>query len=311
MTQNKKTIDVISVGSWTIYDHMFKVERLPRPGDTVTTTNNDQTVSTYYYGGCAPNNVVAASKLGAKTALISVVGKDFTSGGYRDYLTRLGVDISGVIEIDEEISGFSFLFSDKNGNAICISRLGASAQQNRFLPDSHVLASAKVVVLNYQFDSFSIKAASIAHQQGGIVIASGNLATSPKYMQEIINHVDYLICNTFELEQILESLNLKDIKELTQSKLNGLLVTKGKQGCSVFSGNEVVDLPAITSRQVKDPVGAGDSFVGGFATGLAFDYPVVEAARLGTSVASFVVEEIGCQTNLPSIEQAHDRLIND
>ncbi len=66
----------------------------------------------------------------------------------------------------------------------------------------------------------------------------------------------------------------------------------------------------LTDR-VVDVNGAGDSFVAGVATGLLRELPLIDAVRFGAGVASFVIEAVGCQTNLPTWEQAFARAFQD
>lgn len=74
----KKEIDVTAVGSWSNFDHIFQVDKLPVIGETVRINGPIENISKTYRGGCAPNIVATSATLGGKTALISVVGQDLT-----------------------------------------------------------------------------------------------------------------------------------------------------------------------------------------------------------------------------------------
>jgi sugar/nucleoside kinase (ribokinase family) len=50
---------------------------------------------------------------------------------------------------------------------------------------------------------------------------------------------------------------------------------------------------------LADPTGAGDAYRAGFLTAYEQKYPPLTCARIGTVTASFAVEKVGCQTNLP------------
>lgn len=304
-----KLLDVVAVGSWTNFDHLFQVDRLPMPGDTVQITSPIALIEKTYWGGCAPNNAAAAAKLGAKVGLISVVGDDFTSRGYYGYLASLGVDLSGLIIVRGDHSGHSFLFANPHGDAICISHIGASEKQETFEPDARVLSSGKVVIINYRFDKFTKVAAELAHDAGSFVIASGNLATSTQYAEDILRSTDMLICTKHELQQLLWQLGKDSLQQhLFDMGIQAVIETHGVDGSVIITQEARSEIPAVLSKNVIDPVGAGDGFVGGVATGLAFGYSLEDAVRLGAAVASFVVEAVGCQTNQPSWDQALQRL---
>jgi len=304
-----KPIDVVAVGSWTNFDHLFRVDKLPNPGDTVRITSNIDSVEKIYWGGCAPNNIVTASRLGAKSSLLSVVGEDFKTKGYFDYLKNIGVDLTGLTIVQSEHSGHSFLFSDTKGDAICISHVGVSDKQGDYEPDANILSMSKVLVCNYQFDLFTSKSAEVVHNAGGFVITSGNLATSSAYAIEILLNTDLLICTSHELDLLLEILKKNTIySNLFDFNIQAIIETRGVKGSVIRSRDSEIKIPAIISSNVIDPVGAGDAFAGAIATGLAFGWNIINSVKLGSAVASFVVEAIGCQTNLPSLDKAVERL---
>ncbi len=302
-----KRLDVVAVGSWTNVDHLFRVERLPAPGDTVRIVGPIEAVETTFWGGCAPNNAATAARLGAKAALVSVVGRDFRERGYQAHLSHLGVDLRGTIVLEDDLSGHSFLFSDPSGAAICLSHLGAAERQEEFDPPRELLADAKVVVVNYRFDQFGLRSAQAAAEAGACVIVSGSLSTAPDLVRPMVEATDVLICTAHEMGQLLLDLGLSARADLFALGIKALVETRGKEGSTVQTPDDEVQVPAVPAR-VVDPVGAGDAFVGGVAAGLAFGQSLVEAARLGAAVASFVVEASGCQTNLPTYPQAVERL---
>ena len=75
-------LDIVAVGSWTNFDHIFMVNSLPEPGGTVEISSPIERIQSTSFGGCAPNNVAAAATLGFSTGLISVVGDDYLRSGY-------------------------------------------------------------------------------------------------------------------------------------------------------------------------------------------------------------------------------------
>jgi len=309
-TMTDKTIDVVAVGSWTNFDHLFRVDQLPMLGDTVQIVSPIDSVEKTYWDGCAPNNAVAAAKLGASAALVSVVGRDFRDRGYQAYLEALSIDLRGTIVLEELLCGHSFLFSDPSGNAICISHIGAAAFQSQQVPKADVLASSKVAVINYTFDDFTLSAAQIASEAGSQVVVSGALMTAPDYAQAMVQSADLLVCTEHELDLLVTHLELSDKNALFDLGIQALVSTCGKQGSTLSTPEGECLIPAARPERVVDPVGAGDSFVGGMATALAFGLPLETALKLGAVVASYVIEAEGCQTNMPTRQQASSRLLD-
>lgn len=308
MSEMAPVLDVVAVGSWTNFDHLLEVESLPAPGDTVEIRSPIAEVERVYFGGCAPNIAVAAACLGAKAALVSVVGEDFHTRGYTEYLKERGVEQSGIQTIAGERCGHSFLFRDGEGNSVCISQIGVAARQHEFQPDARLLAAARAAVITYRFDKFTLQAARMARANGATVILSGALATTPTLTGDFVAAADLLVCTEHELAQVIALLDCADEAALLARGLRAIICTRGRQGARLIAADERADFPALLAPAVIDPTGAGDGFVGGLAAAIASGESLPAAIRLGASVASFVVEAIGCQTNLPTLAQAKARL---
>lgn len=300
--------DVVAVGSWTNFDHLLEVEALPAPGDTVRIRSAIDDVERVYFGGCAPNVAVAAARLGVRSALVSVVGEDFRARGYAAWLDECKVDQRGVRVVAGERCGHSFIFRDGDGASVCLSQLGVAARQEAFAPDAEVVAAARIAVITYRFDRFTLRAAQLARAGGARVILSGALATAPQLAAAFIDAADLLVCTDHELAQLVALPDCADADAMPANGLSAIVSTRGAAGAGWRTADAGGQVPAVAPQQVVDPTGAGDAFVAGLAAGLAQGQSLPEALRLGASVASFVVEAVGCQTNLPDMAAAQARL---
>ena len=72
-----KKLDILTAGSWAIFDHLFEVEKLPKKGETVNILSPVNDIGKTYWGGCSYNSAVAAAKLGLKSGVQTVEGEDF------------------------------------------------------------------------------------------------------------------------------------------------------------------------------------------------------------------------------------------
>ena len=300
--------DVVAIGSWTNFDHLLEVTSLPMPGDTVQIRSPVDEVERVYFGGCAPNVAVGAARLGARAALVSVVGDDFRTRGYSAWLDERGVDQRAVQLIAGERCGHSFLFRDAGGNSVCISQPGVAARQEEYAPDAATTAAGKVAVITCRFDRFTLCAAELARAGGARVILSGALATAPALAAAFIATSDILVCTEHELTQLVSLPGCDEACALLEMGLSAIVRTRGAAGASWQTTEASAPSPAIAPHRVVDPTGAGDGFVAGLAVGVAQGQALPAAIRLGASVASFVVEAVGCQTNLPTMPEAMARL---
>ena len=77
-----------------------------------------------------------------------------------------------------------------------------------------------------------------------------------------------------------------------------IVVTKGSKGSHWFLKNHQFTCDAVLASDTKDTTGAGDAFTGASIARLLQGFSPKEAAKYASTVASFVVEKWGCQTNL-------------
>ena len=96
-------------------------------------------------------------------------------------------------------------------------------------------------------------------------------------------HIDYLKASKSETA-------LLDVDRLR--KLLTLIITDGPNGCTLLTSSSSTHVPAVPAEE-RDPTGAGDCFLAGFAVGLARGFDPFEAARIGTYCGARAVEQVG------------------
>ncbi|MGL6168967.1 MAG: PfkB family carbohydrate kinase, partial [Fusobacteriaceae bacterium] len=135
-----------------------------------------------------------------------------------------------------------------------------------------------------------------------------NPAPAQKLDAEIISNSDYIIPNETELE-ILSSMPVTDTESviiaanvLLDSGVKGLIVTLGKKGAMFITKDFTKSFSAYRVDAV-DTTAAGDSFIGGFCSGLAAELTLEECIERGTKVAAISVTRIGAQTSIPTLEE--------
>ena len=72
------------------------------------------------------------------------------------------------------------------------------------------------------------------------------------------------------------------------------VVTKGREGCRVYAGDDIFSFPALPAREV-DATGAGDVFAASFVVALRRGDSLFEAVRFATREAAAAVESIGTE----------------
>ena len=119
---------------------------------------------------------------------------------------------------------------------------------------------------------------------------------------QTIAGVDMVLMNDAELRMLTEEPNL--VKAATAVRAMGprvVIAKQGEYGAALFTEDGFFALPAYPLETVRDPTGAGDSFAGGLMGyldsqgGGLDDATLRRAMAYGSTLASFWVEEFGCE----------------
>ena len=122
----------------------------------------------------------------------------------------------------------------------------------------------------------------------------------------MIENTTILFGNRHEIERILEALET-DLNGLRELGPKIVVKTCGANGSEIYSNEDKIKVDAIT-REAVDPTGAGDSYRAGFLSRFLNGESLEESAKFASSVSSFIVEQQGCQTNMPSFDDAFERM---
>jgi 1D-myo-inositol 3-kinase len=126
----------------------------------------------------------------------------------------------------------------------------------------------------------------VIEPQGSVQYAQ--LHQTPFY--SLLSQISFLKASRHEAE----SLDLASVRKQTC-----LLVTEGKEGCTVYEREREFRVPAFTAEEI-DPTGAGDCFLAGFAAGLLRGLPLEKAVLTGNYFGALAVSEVG----VPHLDQA-------
>jgi sugar/nucleoside kinase (ribokinase family) len=113
----------------------------------------------------------------------------------------------------------------------------------------------------------------------------------------LIKRVDMLVINDEEANMLTQERNYgRAARKLQAMGPDWVVIKKGQHGALLFHGEQVFSVPGLVLDEVKDPTGAGDSFVGGLIGYLdqskdhSFDNMKL-AVVFGSMLASFCVED--------------------
>ena len=297
--------DLLAIGH-TALDYIITVDEFPK-------ANNSAPMKTMLNlnGGAAANVAMIGASLGIKTGLVSAVGKEFIDSHYHKEMTNLGVDTEALIISETENTPTAFVMTNSNQDQISYFYWGAGKEFHDSEVPREKIREFKAVHLATGDPHFNCKSGIVAKEEERLVSFDPGQDLgmySPKKLKEVINNVNILFGNHHEIKRIQDSLGV-DINGLMEFGPEIVLTTCGKEGSFIYSLDEgKIEIESIY-RPAVDPTGAGDSYKAGFLSQFINGKTLEESAKFASSVSSFVVEKQGCQTNMPSYDDAYNRMV--
>jgi len=261
-------------------------------------------------GGAATYIGLSASHFNVKTAIVSVVGDDF-SQEYLDLLSSRNIDISG-IEIVKE--GKTFFWSglyhnDLNSRDTLDTQLNVLADFNPIVPED--FKDSDVIMLGNLHPNIQISVLDqLTAKPKLVVLDTMNfwMDCALEELKQVLKRVDVLTINDEEARQLSGEYSLVKAAEIIHTMgPKFVVIKKGEHGALLFNNDQVFFAPALPLKEVFDPTGAGDTFAGGFSGYLAQQGNVSfnnmkNAIIHGSNLASFCVEKFGTE-RMESLEK--------
>jgi adenosine kinase len=245
-------------------------------------------------GGCAPNIAYTLALLGERPRLMATAGQDF--GDYRRWLEAAGVDTSLVRDVDGRFTASFFCSTDEDNNQIASFYTGAMANAGELSFRDAGDATLAIIspndpgaMVQYAEECRAIRLPFIWDPGQQCARMSG-----PELRDGLVGAA-IVICNDYELELLRQKTSLGEDTMLDH--VGTLVVTKGESGCSIFTRDGRVDVPAVPPERIVDPTGVGDAFRSGFMKGLARAAELRVCAELGAVAATYALEHLGGQSH--------------
>lgn len=283
-------------------DLVVKSDEIPRIGETLIGKELLQIP-----GGKGANQAVAIAKLKRNVNFLGKVGNDSFGESLLTSMKNAGVDMD-YIEKTQDSTGIAVINVDKQGNNNIVVIPGANSKvDNDYLNRyTNVIKESDIVVFQLEIPLETVKEGlKIAKSYGKTTIL--NPAPAYDLDDEIINNIDILIPNEFEMER-LTSIKLRDEGSMLKASdilfekgIKQIIITLGSKGVLYVDSKRHKFFPAY-KVDVVDTTAAGDSFVGGFVASYLESRDIDKAIDLGQKTAALSIQKMGAQSSLPTIE---------
>ena len=273
----------------------------------------------FIHGGNGLNQAVAAARLGSNVEMIGFIGDDAFGKDLVQFLKKEHVNSRNVKTIINTNSGsVLFLLTNK-------------VERHIVLPGSNLKAGVKDLP-KYEFLKSDIVISQLTIQQDVIEHVFGDakkagattiLNLFPNYdvTKKVLELSDYIILNEVELAfrtgdkefinsqhkdlQMDNAAVLRRVKQFRTNDKQTFIVTLAERGVIGIKGNGITKIDGIKVK-FADATGAGDCFLGAFATGLAEKMPFNTALGFANCAAALSVQKVGTTTSFPRREDVEN-----
>ena len=262
------------VGSINL-DLVARVERLPRPGETVSGATLERVP-----GGKGANQAVAAARLGARVTLRGAVGADSFA---EEALAELR-EAQVALELDtSDVTGIALILVDDAGENQIVVVPGANGEVRPRGATGAVLCQLEIPV----------EAVEAAAAGAGFFCL--NAAPAKPVPPPLVERCDLVVVNRYELDALP-----------AQPRLTAL--TLGAEGAVLLEDGEEVARAAPPAVEVVDGTAAGDAFtaclVVSHLEGRGWD----EALRRACAAGALAASRFGAQPSLPTAAEVDEIL---
>lgn len=264
-------------------------------------------------GGGGTNTAVTFSRLGFKTAVLTVIGADEAGKSILKELKSEGINTSLVKKVKSGQTAYSVIILSQKGERTAFVFRGVSDFKKVSIKDLKTKKAywffltslgGNLPLLHKIFECALKNFIKIAWNPGGEELKRGIGKLS-----FFLKHTNVLLLNNHEaagLAKIKWSKDQQVLKKLQQATGQLVVVTGGHDGAWAFDGLVSYHIPTIPVK-VVNATGAGDAFGSGFLAGLIKKDDIETALKIGIVNSTNVIQKMGAKNgiinNWPSKEE--------
>lgn len=282
------------------------------PSDSRTVTLKELTS---LHGGRGGNAAVLVKAMGCDVELISGVGTDFLGTEYETRLSRLGIESTGLLCSTRATTTQVTIMDNGHDSRVYVHQRRDTGYEEEFEQWTATMARIshrKVLYCTSEIPRVNLAALSSPARDIAVFSPGHDIALySKKMLAECLECCDILAVNAHEAKVVEDTLGYQASELPGKYSLRAAIITKNVDGSECHSGGSSFEIPACPAESVVDTSGAGDAFIAGLLYSLSCGRSLRWAMGFAASLASFIVEAVGCQTNIPTRDAVVERMRNE
>lgn len=273
--------------------------------------------------GGGANSVNNINSLGGKVFPIGVVGDDEQGARLLAIMKDKGIDVSGILKDSDRVTPTKTRILAGGHNTTKQQVIRIDREKNNSL-DKKIEREILGIIESKtdDLDALLVSDYSLGTLTEDIIGRINEMQSREKivtidsrYNILKFKNVTAVTPNVEEIEWLLKSLsNEYDINKgcaelLKKINSNGILLTKGKEGMTLYeSSGKKTDIGIYGTDEIADVTGAGDTVISTFTLALAGGAAMIEAANMANYAGGIVVMKTGTATvTVQEIEEAIDK----
>jgi len=257
-------------------------------------------------GGSVANTVAGFAILGGTASYIGRVKDDQLGEIFVHDMRSLGVDIRTAPAKDGAPTARSHVLIDPDGQRTMNTYLGACTELGVADVTEETVGTPKVILLEgYVWDipegpALAAEAVRIANQNGSkVALSLSDSFCVERHFDEFAKFVqddaDIVLADDEEVYALYKVEKYEDVLAAMKGAGNLFAMTRSEKGSVIVQGDTKIVQEAKPIEKLVDTTGAGDAYAAAFLYGWANDKPLDECARLGTHVATSVIQQLGAR----------------
>jgi sugar/nucleoside kinase (ribokinase family) len=253
-------------------------------------------------GGSVANSIVGMSQLGDNVSFIGKVNDDDLGHKYIDGLKKENVDYFYNVKKENIPTGTCLILITPDSERTMCTFLGIAGQIDDSDIDTNAIQNAEITFLEgYLWDeggpTKAFEKALSAAKKSAMSLSDPFCVDRHKdsFLNLVKNKLDIIFANEKEAMSLIDAKNFDEVIEFGKSLNKLFIVTRSDKGSVAIEGNDVSEAQAKSNLNIVDLTGAGDLFAAGFLHGFTNNKNPHESLKLGTEMASKIIQKIGAR----------------